>query len=79
MSTVIHTRRVYPNGDYVDNGVREEDLADHTKYNLTFRFGCAFIVNGKVKSLGYHADEQSLKKHTDNVIKYSKPSPYPYK
>lgn len=48
MSKFHHTRRLYPSGRYVDNGVREENLATHLEYNRVNRPGCALLVDGKV-------------------------------
>lgn len=46
---VIHTTiGVYPNGDYKVNGVCSENLADHIHYNLTYRPGRAFVLDGVV-------------------------------
>ena len=41
------TLGVYPNGQYMFNGVREEDLEDHIQYNKTFRPGRLLYVDGQ--------------------------------
>ena len=51
------TIRVYPNKDIVYNIVRDEDLEGHVQYNTTWRFGCAFYVDGKRVYNGYLKDE----------------------
>ncbi len=50
---VNHTRRVYNSGDYTDNGVRKEHLADHIQYNKTYRPGTALFINGICVNRGY--------------------------
>ena len=44
---------VYANGEYVINIVVEENLENHIQYNLTFRPGRAFFVDGKCRNNGY--------------------------
>lgn len=44
---MLHTTiGYYPNGDYKVNGVPSEDIASHIWYNITFRPGRLFIVDG---------------------------------
>lgn len=51
---MIHTTvGVYSSGDKVFNGVSTEDLQDHIDYNLSFRPGRAFFVDGKCLNVGY--------------------------
>lgn len=71
MSKIIHTRGVYPNGDYKDNGVLQEDLDNHIEYNKTFRFGRALFVDGKCVYEGIGVSEKLLKKHTGEVRHFS--------
>lgn len=55
----IHrTVGVYNNGDRVTNGVRPEDLDSHIKYNLDYRFGRAFFVDGVCVNKGYLGTER---------------------
>ena len=45
---MIHTTiGVYPDGSRKVNGVSSENLADHIQYNIRFRPGRAFFVDGK--------------------------------
>ncbi len=41
-----HTRGVYPDGSYKDNGVLPELLEKHIEYNKTMRPGRALFVDG---------------------------------
>lgn len=50
---INHSRRVYNNGEYVDNGVALEDLDNHIEYNKTMRFGTALFINGVCVNRGY--------------------------
>lgn len=43
---IHHTRGVYPDGSYKDNGVCCKNLAQHISYNLKFRPGRALILDG---------------------------------
>lgn len=57
--TKIHlTVGVYPNNDYVTNGVASDDLAEHIRYNLNARPGRAFFVDGKCRNVGYLGKER---------------------
>lgn len=53
MSKIHTTIGLYSNGDYVVNGVHEDHLDDHIKYNTTFRGGRALFVDGKCVYIGY--------------------------
>jgi len=44
---IHHTRGVYPNGDIVDNGVADFDLAGNIEYNRSMRPARAYFVDGK--------------------------------
>ena len=48
----VLTVGIYPNKQWKYNVVREEDLAEHIDYNLTFRPGRVFYVNGVRKCNG---------------------------
>jgi hypothetical protein len=48
---------VYPSGDYKVNVVREEDLESHIEYNLKFRPGRLFFVDGKAMNNGLMKEE----------------------
>jgi hypothetical protein len=55
----IHTTiGVYNNGDIKTNGVSEEHLETHIQYNLDYRPGRAFFVNGECLNKGYLDDER---------------------
>jgi len=43
---IHHTRGVYTNGDYKDNGVSSEQLARHIQFNIIMRPGRALFVDG---------------------------------
>lgn len=77
-SNITHTRRVYSNGEYVDNAVRAEDLDNHIQYNSDFRPGCALIVNGECKHLGYFSNAKELEPFME-VLSFDEPSPLPYR
>ena len=48
MTGTIHTCvGFYPNGDFVVNHVRDEDLAGNVAYNEAYRPGRAYFVDGK--------------------------------
>lgn len=54
---MIHTTiGVYASGDYKVNGVPSENLAEHIKYNITYRPGRAFILDGVVLHTGIGVD-----------------------
>lgn len=57
---IHHTRGVYNNGEFKDNGVSAEHLAEHIEYNKTFRFGRALLVDGVVVYNGYLSNEQLI-------------------
>jgi hypothetical protein len=70
---MIHTTiGVYANGDRKTNGVPSEDLATHIWYNLKFRPGRAFFVDGICLNNGYlHEDRiaELEKEFKENPIK----------
>lgn len=43
---IHHTRGVYPNGDYKDNGVSSENLGEHIYFNIRCRPGRALFLDG---------------------------------
>lgn len=55
---VNHSRRYYNNGEYTDNGVRKEHLADHIQYNKKYRPGTALFINGVCLNYGYLGQER---------------------
>lgn len=62
-----HTRGVYSNGEYKDNGVLAENLGAHIQYNMVFRPGRAFFLDGKCLypgSLGWTRCEELEKSMT---------------
>lgn len=59
-SGVHHTRGVYNNDSFKDNGVAPEHLRGYIKYNLTMRFGRALFVDGKCVHRGYLNEERCL-------------------
>lgn len=66
MSIIHHTRGVYANGSYKDNGVLAEDLEAHIEYNIAMRPGRALLVDGVVVWEGY-VPRADLKLHQENV------------
>lgn len=58
MAKIHHTRGVYANGDFKDNGVPTDSLADHIEYNKMWRPGRALFVDGECLNQGYLSDEQ---------------------
>ncbi len=50
---IHHTRGVYADGSFKDNGVKSENLQDHIAYNKQFRPGRALFVDGKCVHHGY--------------------------
>lgn len=58
MSKIHTTIGLYSNGDYVVNGVHEDHLNDHIKYNTTFRGGRALFVDGACVYTGYMTENQ---------------------
>lgn len=56
---MIHcTVGVYPNGEHKSNGVDSENLAAHIAYNLRYRPGRAFFVDGICIHRGYLSREE---------------------
>lgn len=74
---IHHTRGVYNNGEFKDNGVLAEDLAAHIEYNKTYRFGRALLVDGVVVYNGYLSNEQLIP-HIGVVKTYTR-STAPYR
>lgn len=75
MNKIHTTIGVYLNGDYKINGVKEEDLDHHIKYNILWRFGRALIVDGKIVFCGYWKEKDLLaymKKKRISQIKRTK-------
>lgn len=62
---IHHTRGVYPNGDYKDNGVPSEDIAGHIFYNISYRPGRAFFLDGICICRGIGVSDELIKKHTN--------------
>jgi hypothetical protein len=56
--TIHHTLGVYPNGDRKHNGVVDSHLAEHIAYNLAWRPGRAFFVDGVCHNTGYLGAER---------------------
>lgn len=55
---IFTTIGVYKNGDFKRNGVTVDNIVSHIAYNLNFRPGRAFIVDGVVLNKGYLNDEE---------------------
>lgn len=55
------TLGIYPNGSYVYNVVRDEDLEEHIAYNKLWRLGRLLYVDGK-RVYGGCQKESSLAK-----------------
>lgn len=53
------TLRIYGNGEYVFNVVKDEDLENHIWYNETFRLGNLLYVDGKRVYDGYRCGVRS--------------------
>lgn len=53
-----HTRGVYANGDFKDNGVLPEHLQEHVQYNTTMRFGRALFIDGRCAWRGYLSEDE---------------------
>lgn len=62
---IHHTRGVYPDLSYKDNGVRSENIAHHTSYNMRFRPGRALFVDGVCIYKGRLSEEQITQVLTD--------------
>lgn len=59
MGGKIHTTiGLYRNGDYVVNGVNEEYLETHIRYNISCRGGRALFVDGKCVHTGYMTQDE---------------------
>jgi hypothetical protein len=75
---IHHTRGLYPNGDFKDNGVRAENLESHIDYNRTFRPGRALLVDGKCVLKG-SCDPRLIKIHekrTQGIVPAKDTAPY---
>lgn len=56
---MIHTTiGLYANGSFKINGVLPADLKNHVEYNLKYRVGRSFFVDGKCLNKGYHTDQE---------------------
>lgn len=62
---IHHTRGVYPNGGFKDNGVPSEDLAGHIFYNISYRPGRAFFLDGICIHRGIGVSDELIVEHTD--------------
>lgn len=68
----IHTTiGLYPDLSYKINGVREDLLKQHIKYNITNRFGRALFLDGKCIYKGIGFTPEILKIH-EQLFKNSK-------
>ena len=80
MSRIYTTIGIYSDGTYKVNGVSEEKLQEHIKYNQTYRFGRALLVDGQIVNLGYFQRETLeglIQEKSLNKIKVQKDScPY---
>lgn len=77
---IHHSRRVYYNGDYVDNFVYAKHLEDHINYNKTYRPGCGLIIDGEFVNDGYLDPARKLNALlvlNNNPVKIQQPKP-PY-
>ena len=61
---IHHTRGVYPNGDFKDNGVRPEDIEHHVGYNVLYRPGRALFVDGHCVYEGMGVSEELITEHS---------------
>ncbi|MCQ2979614.1 MAG: hypothetical protein MJ245_07445 [Clostridia bacterium] len=55
---------IYPNKEYIYNIVSDSDLENHIEFNLTFRPGRIFYVDGKRLNNGC-LKEECLKEYDD--------------
>lgn len=76
---VHHTRGVYSNGEYKDNGVAPEDLDIHIEYNLAMRPGRAFFVDGVCLNRGYLSDDACRRIEAELVDKTAARCTRPYR
>lgn len=63
---VYTTIGVYPNGEYVVNGVSEEDLKEHIEFNKMMRPGRGLMINGVFIWNG-NIDETDIFKYTTKL------------
>lgn len=74
-----HSRRIYNNGDYVDNLVLGEHLKEHVEHNCLYRPGTALFIDGICVNKGYLDDfmctqHSELLKHFDkSLLKHTVP------
>lgn len=71
--------RIYNSGSVTINNVRPEHIEEHIKYNKTFRFGCALVVDGVIHNEGYLGVDRinSIVEEID-ISKYSSFTELPY-
>jgi len=70
---MIHTTvGLYANGSFKINGVLPEHLDDHIQYNIDYRPGRSFFVDGKCMNKGYHTDKEikEFEERIKNDIKF---------
>ena len=66
---MIHTTiGLYANGSFKINGVLPIDLKNHIEYNLKYRVGRSFFVDGKCLNKGYQND-QEIKDFKERIAK----------
>lgn len=58
MGKLHFTVGVYNDDSFKINGVAAEDLKGHIAYNIAYRPGRAFIVDGKCENRGYLTKER---------------------
>lgn len=77
---IIHTMGVYANGNRKHNGVDPKFLDNHIEYNLTYRPGRAFFVDGKCLNRGYlskeHCEEIERELAANPVVMTRDTQPY---
>jgi len=71
---IYHSRGVYASGDFKDNAVRAEDIINHIWYNLTFRPGRAFFVDGVCLNSGIGVAKSVLALHEGVKKEFKIPS-----
>jgi hypothetical protein len=57
---IHHTRSLYPNGDFHDNGVPDFRLKSHVEYNMLWRPGRALFVDGKCVYEGINVRPEAI-------------------
>ena len=79
---MIHTTiGVYPDGSRKVNGVPSENLASHIQYNIRFRPGRSFFVDGKCIHKGMNVfeiieDEEKMEKEISHIKIIRDTAPY---